>query len=133
MVHRTIYGSIERFLGILIEHYAGKFPLWLAPVQARILTVADRFNLYAKKIKEELERDSIRVELDTKTESVSYKVREAQLQKIPIIINLGEKEEKNNTVAIRTIDGKVKFNVKVKDLINRILDNIEKKKEKFEI
>jgi threonyl-tRNA synthetase len=133
MIHRTIYGAVERFLAILIEHYSGKFPLWLAPVQARILTVADRFNLYAKKIKEELERDNIRVELDTKTESVGRKVWEAQVQKIPIIINLGEKEEKNNTVAVRTLDGKVKFNVKVKDLINRILDNIEKKKEKFEI
>jgi len=133
MIHRTILGSIERFFGILIEHYAGKFPIWLAPVQARILTVADRFNLYAKKIKEELERDNIRVELDTRVESISYKVREAQLQKIPIIIIVGEKEEKSNTVAVRTLDNKVKFNVKVKDLINRVLDNIEKKKEKFEI
>lgn len=133
MIHRTILGSIERFFGILIEHYAGRFPLWLAPVQARILTVADRFNLYAKKIKEDLERDNIRVELDTRVESVSYKVREAQLQKIPIIIIVGEKEEKSNTVAVRTLDNKVKFNVKVKDLINRVLDNIEKKKEKFEI
>ena len=130
MIHRTILGSIERFFGILIEHYTGKFPLWLAPVQAKILTVADRFNLYAKKIKKELERSSIRMELDTRVESVSYKVREAQLQKILIV---GEKEEKSNTVAIRTLDNKVKFNVKVKDLINRILDNIEKKKEKFEI
>jgi threonyl-tRNA synthetase len=133
IIHRVIYGSIERFLGILIEHYAGKFPLWLAPLQVKILTVADRFNLYAKKVKEELERDNIKVNLDTRVESVSYKVREAQLQKIPIIINVGEKEEKSQTVAVRTLDGKVKFNVKVKDLSNRILDNIEKKKEKFEV
>tara|TARA_Y100000310_G_scaffold241784_1_gene245876 strand:- start:39301 stop:41229 length:1929 start_codon:yes stop_codon:yes gene_type:complete len=133
MIHRAIYGSIERFFGILIEHYAGKFPLWLAPMQVKILTVSDRFNLYAKKIKEELDRDNIRTELDTRVESVGYKVRDAQLQKVPIIINLGEKEEKTNTVAVRTLDGKVKFNVKVKDLANRILDNIEKKKEKFEI
>jgi threonyl-tRNA synthetase len=133
MLHRTIYGSLERFLGILIEHYAGKFPLWLAPVQARILTVADRFNLYANKIKEELEKNKVRVELDTRTESVSYKVREAQLQKIPIMINVGEKEEKNSTVAVRTLDNKVKFGVKVKDLIKKISDNIEKKGEKFEI
>jgi len=133
MIHRTILGSVERFFGILIEHYAGKFPIWLAPVQVKILTIADRFNLYAKKIREELERDNIRVELDTRVESVSYKVREAQSQKIPIIIIVGEKEEKSNTVAVRTLDNKVKFNVKVKDLINRVLDNIEKKKEKFEI
>ena len=133
MIHRTILGSFERFIGILIEHYAGKFPLWLAPIQARILTVADRFNLYAKKIKEDLERDNLSVELDTRTESVNYKVREDQLQKIPMIIIVGEKEEKSNTVAVRTLDNKVKFNVKVDDLSNRILDNIEKKKEKFEI
>jgi len=131
MIHRTIYGSMERFLGILIEHYAGKFPLWLAPIQARILTVADRFSLYAKKIKEELEKNNIRVELDVRTESVGYKVREAQSQKIPLIINVGEKEEKNNTVAVRTLDNKLHFNVKIKDLIKKIKDNVEKKKEKF--
>jgi len=133
IIHRVIYGSIERFFGILIEHYAGKFPLWLAPMQVRILTVADRFNLYAKKIQEELEIDNITVELDTRVESVKYKVREAQLQKIPVILIVGEKEEKNNTIAVRTLDGKVRFNVKVKDLINRVLDNVEKKKEKFQL
>src|SRR3989338_4269432 len=76
IIHRVIYGSVERFFGILIEHYAGKFPLWLAPVQARILTVADRFNLYANKIREEMEKNNIRVDLDARTESVEYKVRE---------------------------------------------------------
>ncbi len=133
MLHRTIYGSLERFLGILIEHYAGKFPLWLAPIQARVLTVADRFNLYAEKIKEELEKNNIRVDMDIRTESVGYKVREAQSQKIPVVINVGEKEEKNQTVAVRTLDNKLHFNVKIDDLIKRILNNIEKKEEKFEI
>jgi len=133
IIHRVVYGSIERFFGILIEHYAGRFPLWLAPVQARILTVANRFDLYAEKIKEELEKNNIRTDLDTRTESVEYKVRDAQLQKIPLILTVGEKEEKSNTVAVRTLDGKVKFNVKVEDLVKKILDNIEKKKEKFEI
>jgi threonyl-tRNA synthetase len=131
MIHRAIYGSIERFFGILIEHYAGKFPLWLSPVQARIITVADRFDLYAKKIKEELDKNSIRSELDLRKESVGYKVREAQMQKIPLIINVGEKEEKNNTVAVRTLDGKVKFNVKVKDLVKQIVYTVEMKEEKF--
>ncbi len=133
MIHRAIFGSIERFFGILIEHYAGKFPLWLAPVQARILTVADRFSLYANKIKEELEKNNIRVEIDARTESVEYKVREAQLQKIPLILTVGEKEEKNETVAVRTLDNNVKFGVKVNGLIKEILGNVEKKKEKFEI
>lgn len=131
MIHRTVLGSMERFFGVLIEHYAGKFPLWLAPIQARILTVADRFNLYAKKIKEELEKNNLRVELDTRTESVEYKVRDAQLQKIPLILTAGEKEEKNDTIAVRTLDGKVKFGVEVNDLIKEVLDNVEKKKEKF--
>ncbi len=133
MIHRAIYGSIERFFGILIEHYAGKFPLWLAPIQARILTVADRFNLYAQKVKEELEKNNLRVELDTRTESVEYKVRDAQLQKIPLILTVGEKEEKNGTIAVRTLDGNVKFGVKVPDLIKKINENVEKKKEKFEL
>ena len=131
MVHRTIYGSLERFLGILIEHYAGKFPLWLAPVQARVLTISDKFTLYAKKVKEELEKNNVRVELDIRTESVGYKVREAQAQKIPIIINVGEKEEKSNTVAVRTLNNKLHFNVKIKDLIKKISENVEKKEEKF--
>ena len=117
----------------MIEHYAGKFPLWLAPVQVKILTVADRFNLYATKIKEELDKNNLRVELDTKTESVSYKVRAAQLQKIPIILIVGEKEEQNSTIAVRTLDNKVKFNVKVNDLVDRILDNIDKKETTFKI
>jgi threonyl-tRNA synthetase len=133
MIHRTILGSIERFFGVLIEHYAGKFPLWLAPIQARILTVADRFNLYAKKVKEELEKNDLRVELDARTESVEYKVRDAQLQKIPIILTVGEKEEKNNSVAVRTLDGKVKFGVKADDLIKKIVENVENKKEKLEL
>ncbi|MBI2651386.1 threonine--tRNA ligase [Candidatus Woesearchaeota archaeon] len=131
MIHRAIYGSMERFFGILIEHYAGNFPLWMSPIQARVITVADRFNLYANSVKEELSKNCIRAEVDAKTESVSYKVREAQLQKIPIVITIGEKEEKKNTVAVRTLDGKVKFDVKVKDLIKKILENIAKKEDKF--
>ena len=133
IIHRVIYGSIERFFGILIEHYAGKFPLWLAPVQARILTVANRFDLYAEKIKEELEKNNIRVEMDTRTESVEYKIRDAQLQKIPLMLTVGEKEEKNETVAVRTLDGNVKFGVKISDLVEKIIKNIENKKEKIEI
>jgi threonyl-tRNA synthetase len=131
MIHRAIYGSIERFLGILIEHYAGKFPLWLSPVQVRILTVADRFENYALKVKEELEKAGLRAEVDARTESVGYKVRDAQLNKIPIILNVGEKEEKNNTVAVRTLDGKLHFSIKVPELIKKALKNIEGKEQSF--
>lgn len=133
MIHRALLGSIERFIGILVEHYAGKLPLWLAPVQARILTVADRFGSYADKIKEEFEKNSIRVEVDARTESVSYKVREAQHQKIPLILTVGEKEEKNGTVAVRTLDNKVYFDVKADALVKGALKNIEEKKIKFEL
>ena len=132
MIHRALLGSIERFIGILVEHYAGKLPLWLAPIQIRILTVADRFEKYANKLKEEFERNNMRVEIDARTESVSYKVREAQHQKIPLILTVGEKEEKNNTVAVRTLDNKVYFDIKVGDLLKKALENIEEKKVKME-
>ena len=133
IIHRVIYGSIERFLGILIEHFAGKFPLWISPIQARILTVADRFENYAIKVKEEFKKNNLRVEVDSRTESVGYKVREAQVQKIPLILTVGEKEEKNNTIAVRTLDNKVYFDVKIDDLLKKILKHIEEKKIKVEI
>lgn len=133
MIHRALLGSLERFIGILVEHYAGKLPLWLAPVQARILTVADRFEKYAGTIKEELEKRNIRVEVDARTESIGYKVREAQLQKIPLILTVGEKEEKNLAVAVRTLDNKVYFDVKIDDIAEKIVKNISEKKIKFGI
>ncbi len=133
MLHRTILGSIERFIGILIEHYAGKFPLWLAPVQIKILTVADRFEKYAEKIKDELEKHNLRVEVDARTESVGYKVREAQLQKIPIVITVGEKEEKQGIVAVRTLDNKLHFGVKVEDLVKKIKKNVEDKGQEIKL
>ena len=133
MLHRTVLGSIERFLGILIEHFAGKFPLWLSPVQIKILTVADRFENYANEIKGRLENNNLRVEVDARTESVGYKVREAQSQKIPLILTIGEKEEKDNAVSVRTLDNKVYFGVKIGDLIEKVLNNIGEKKVKIEL
>ena len=133
MIHRALLGSLERFIGILVEHYAGKLPLWLSPLQMRILTVADRFEKYANKIKEEFEKNNLRVEVDSRTESVGYKVREAQAQKIPLILTVGEKEESKGTVAVRTIDNKVYFGVKVDNLLDKVLKNIEEKKVRFEI
>lgn len=133
MIHRALLGSIERFIGILVEHYAGKLPLWLAPVQARILTVSDKFIDYANKIKSEFEKNNVRIEVDSRTESVGYKVREAQANKIPLILTVGEKEEKNNTLAIRTMDNKVYFDVKIDDFIEKVLKNVEGKKVKFEM
>ena len=126
MIHRVIYGALERFIGILTEHYAGKFPFWLSPVQLRIITVADRFSAYAEKLKYELEENSFRVELDARSESVSYKIRDAQLKKIPYILVVGEKEEKNSTVNIRTRDNEVLGESSLKDLIARCNEDMKK-------
>jgi len=127
MIHRVIYGSMERFLGILIEHYAGKFPLWLAPTQAVILNINDSHIPYAEKIKEQLEKNNIRVETDFMAETMPRKVREAQLKKIPLILTVGEKEVKNSTVAVRTLDGKLYFNIRPEDLIKKMQDIINNK------
>jgi threonyl-tRNA synthetase len=102
MVHRTIFGSIERFIGILTEHYAGAFPLWLSPVQARILTITDRADAAAKVLKAQLEAESLRVELDLRNEKIGFKIREAQLQKTPYMLVLGDKEAEAGTVAVRS-------------------------------
>jgi threonyl-tRNA synthetase len=101
ILHRTIFGSMERFLGILIEHYAGAFPTWLAPVQVSILPISDKFNGYAEEVKRKLEDMDIKVETDTRSEKIGYKIREAQLQKIPYMFIVGEKEIESDTVSVR--------------------------------
>ncbi len=117
MIHRTIFGSFERFIGILIEHYAGKFPLWLSPVQVRILTVADRFDDYAIIVQSELEKEGFRVEADTRSETLNKKVREAQLAKVNYILVVGENEQKAGTVTVRTRDNEVLGEKKVGDFV----------------
>ncbi len=92
---------MERFLGILIEHYAGAFPTWLAPVQVSILPISDKFNGYAEEVKRKLENMDIKVETDTRSEKIGYKIREAQLQKIPYMFIVGEKEIESDTVSVR--------------------------------
>lgn len=105
-IHRVIFGSIERFIGILIEHYAGKFPVWLAPVQAKILPISEHFNGYAKEIFAKLREDGVRVEIDTREEKIGYKIREAQMNKIPYMIVVGAKEEESKMLNIRKRDEK---------------------------
>jgi threonyl-tRNA synthetase len=124
MIHRVIYGSLERFLGVIIEHFAGKFPLWLSPLQVRILTVADRFNDYAEKVKAMFEKQGIRVDIDSRTEGVPKKVRDAQVQYIPLMLTVGEKEQDNNTIAVRTLKGDVKFGVNTEEFLKKIKENI---------
>ena len=100
MIHRAILGSLERFMGILIEHYAGAFPTWLAPVQVKVLTIADRHNDYAQKVAEALQKEDIRVELDLRNEKIGYKIREGRTQKIPYLLIIGDQEMEAGSVAV---------------------------------
>jgi threonyl-tRNA synthetase len=104
MLHRAILGSLERFIGILIEHYGGKFPLWLSPVQAIILPISDKFNEYARKIETDLKKNGVRVETDASSEKLGYKIRKAQMNKIPYMLIVGEKELGSQAVSVRHRD-----------------------------
>lgn len=128
MIHRAIFGSMERFIGILIEHYAGNFPVWLAPVQVKLISVSEKHAVYAQKTHEQFVGVGIRSELDTRPETVGYKVREAQAEKVPFIVNVGEKEEQSGTIAVRDRAGKVEFGVKTEMFIERIEKQINERK-----
>ena len=102
MIHRVIFGSIERFIGILIEHFAGAFPTWLAPVQVKVLPISDKHLEYGQKVLDTLNAAGIRAEIDTRAEKIGYKIREAQMQKIPYMLVVGAKEEEENLVSVRS-------------------------------
>ncbi len=104
MIHRVVFGSIERFIGILIEHFAGKFPLWLSPVQVKILSISDKYMNYIKEIEMTLKKEGIRCEVDERAEKIGYKIRSAQLEKIPYMLIIGEKEAKTSCVSVRKRD-----------------------------
>ena len=106
MIHRALMGSLERFFGVLIEHYAGAFPLWMAPVQAKVLNITDAQLDYAEKVYQELRKANVRVEKDSRNEKLNYKIREAQLAKIPYMVIIGDKEKDTDTVTVRLRDGK---------------------------
>lgn len=121
MLHRVIYGSIERFLGILIEHFAGKFPLWISPLQIRILTVADRHQPYAEKLAQQFRDAEFHCDIDSSNESVSKKVRNAQLMQINYIITVGDKEIENHTINLRTRDNVVHGEMQIADFLEKII------------
>jgi len=127
MVHRAILGSLERFIGTLIEHYKGAFPVWLSPVQIIVIPIADRHHPYARKVAEVLKKEGLRVEIDDRSEKVGYKIREAQLAKIPFMLILGDKEEAEGNVAVRNrLKGDIgRFSLEV--FISEIKDLIDKK------
>ncbi len=122
MIHRAIFGSFERFIGVLIEHYAGKFPLWLAPVQAVVATVITDAEDYANTIVEQLRANGLRAELDTRNEKISYKVREHSLQKIPYILVVGKRESDEKTVAIRKLGGEAQQTVSLVEALAMLKD-----------
>jgi threonyl-tRNA synthetase len=105
VIHRAIFGSFERFIAILIEHYAGAFPLWLAPVQAIVLPISDRHLAYGAGVRDRLKADGLRVELDERQEKIGYKIREAQLQKVPYMLVVGDREAAEGTVSVRARTG----------------------------
>ncbi|HZH92659.1 MAG TPA: threonine--tRNA ligase [Tissierellaceae bacterium] len=127
MVHRTILGSMERFMGILIEHFAGKFPVWIAPVQATVLPISDKFNDYAKEVAKQLEAKGIRVEVDERAEKIGYKIREAQMQKLPYMLIVGEKEVEDRLVSVRKRDQGDMGQMGIEAFIEQIMEEIESK------
>ena len=128
MLHRVIFGSIERFIGNLIEQYAGAFPAWLAPVQVKILPITDNQHEYAHKIAKKYEEKGIRVEVDDRSEKTGYKIREAQLEKVPYMLIVGEKEVEENTVSIRSREEGDIGAKAVDEFMKDLLDEIENKK-----
>jgi threonyl-tRNA synthetase len=133
MIHRTVFGSIERFLGILIEHFAGKFPLWLAPVQAIILPINDDLVPYSREVSDLLSDAGLRVEVDSRTESLNKKVREAQLQYVPLILTIGGKEKEAGTLSVRTLDGNVKYGVGHQGFLDTVLPHIRNRELSLDI
>jgi len=128
MLHRTVFGSIERFIGILIEHFAGKFPLWLSPVQVKILPISDKFVDYAYEVQRELKKLGMRVNVDARAEKIGFKIREAQLEKVPYMLVIGEKEVENNTLSVRSRDLGDLGSMKKEEVIEKFVKEIEEKK-----
>jgi threonyl-tRNA synthetase len=124
MLHRTVFGSIERFLGILIEHFAGKFPLWLAPVQAVLLPINDDLISFAEETAKTMIQAGLRVEVDDRTESLNRKVREAQLAKTPLILTCGGKEKEAGTVSVRTLDGTVRYGIPMDRFMEQVTAHV---------
>lgn len=125
MLHRVVFGSIERFIGVLIEHYAGAFPTWLAPVQVKVLPISDKHLEYANKVKEALQDKEVRVEVDDRAEKIGYKIREAQLQKVPYMLVVGDKEQEAGEVGVRNRkDGDVGA-MKLEDFVEKIDEEIK--------
>ena len=129
MLHRVIFGSIERFIGIITEHFAGHFPTWLAPVQVNIIPVNSEYHLeYAEKVKEALEQIGVRVEIDHRDEKLGYRMRESQLRKIPYNLVLGDQEKETETVNVRKFGQKEEQKIKLEEFVQKIKEEIDEKR-----
>jgi threonyl-tRNA synthetase len=127
MLHRAIVGSMERFLGILIENYAGAMPLWLAPVQAMVLNISDSQAEYVNQVVAELRKNGLRVESDLRNEKITYKIREHSMQKLPYLLVAGEREMQSGQVAVRTRKGEDLGSMPVQALIERLQGEVKAK------
>jgi len=127
MIHRVVFGSIERFIAILTEHFAGAFPTWLSPVQVKILPLIDKHHQYADEVRAELEAKGIRVEVDWRNEKIGYKIREAQLEKIPYMLVIGDKEMENRAVAVRSRKEGDLGAMALKDFIDKVVEEVRTK------
>ena len=125
MIHRAPFGSLERFIGVLIEHCGGAFPVWLAPEQVRVLSISDRFEPYARQIQARLTEAGLRSHLDTRSEKIGYKIREAQIMKVPYMIILGSREQEEEQVAVRTRSGEDLGQMTTEAFLSRINSEIE--------
>jgi threonyl-tRNA synthetase len=124
MIHRTVLGSLERFFGILIEHFAGKYPLWMAPVQAVVLPINDDLAPFAGSVCDDLQQAGLRAELDDRAESLNKKIREAQLGQIPLILTIGAKEQASGNLSVRTLDGNVRYGIDRKVFLDTVTAHI---------
>ena len=122
MLHRALFGSLERFIGILIENYAGKLPFWLSPSQAVVCSIAEDNNNYAKKLFEDLFKESIKCEVDLRNQKINYKIRDHSHAKIPLLLICGKKEVDSNSVTIRRLDSNKQENMALKEFIKKYSD-----------
>lgn len=127
MLHRVVFGSIERFIGILIEHFAGAFPLWLSPIQVKLLTISENQKSYAMSVKKQLEEKGVRVEIDDSDEKIGYKIRSARLEKVPYFAVIGAAEESENTLAITARGGEKLGSFKIDEFLSKITKKIDSK------
>ena len=127
MIHRACFGSMERFIGILTEHYAGAFPTWMAPVQVKILPISEKHVEYAKDLAKQMHRDYVRVEVDDRSEKIGYKIRQAQMAKVPYMLVVGDKEVEEGTVNVRKHGGDELGSVPFEEFFNSIKTEIKER------